>query len=108
MLAKLARELPPAGDVLFEPKWDGFRALVFRDGDDLYLQSRDERPLLRYFPELAEPLKARCQRSSSSLVAPRMGLPLMSEVTCGGELSTLMVMPAEGVSWLPAMSVARV
>lgn len=57
MLAKLARDLPE-GDVLYEPKWDGFRVVVFRDADELYLQSRDERPFLRYFPELAEPLRA--------------------------------------------------
>src|SRR5436190_14377264 len=56
MLAKLTRELPPEGaDVLYEPKWDGFRCIVFRDGDDLDLQSRNQKPLLRYFPELREP-----------------------------------------------------
>ena len=51
MLAKLADALP-VGDYLYEPKWDGFRALVFRSKDDVYLQSRDRRPLNRYFPEL--------------------------------------------------------
>ena len=56
MLAKLTRELPPAGKVSYEPKWDGFRCIVFRDGDDLDLQSRNNKPLLRYFPELREPL----------------------------------------------------
>jgi len=58
MLAKLTRELPPAGSVMYEPKWDGFRCIVFRDGDDLYLQSRNAKPLLRYFPEMQEPLLA--------------------------------------------------
>jgi len=58
MLAKLTRELPPAGSVMYEPKWDGFRCIVFRDGDDLYLQSRNGKPLLRYFPEMQEPLLA--------------------------------------------------
>jgi ATP-dependent DNA ligase len=58
MLAKLTRDLPPAGEVIFEPKWDGFRCIVFRDGDDLDLQSRNSKPLLRYFPELREPLLA--------------------------------------------------
>src|SRR4051812_24578578 len=58
MLAKLADELPPEGEFLYEPKWDGFRAIVFR-GDDVYLQSRDLRPLDRYFPELHEALAAR-------------------------------------------------
>ena len=50
--------LPDGDGWLFEPKWDGFRALVFRDGDELYIQSRDLKPLDRYFPELAEPLRA--------------------------------------------------
>jgi ATP-dependent DNA ligase len=58
MLAKRVSELPPGEGWLFEPKWDGFRTLIFRDGDDLLIQSRDEKPLDRYFPELAEPLKA--------------------------------------------------
>ena len=57
MLAKAVPELPRDGDWLFEPKWDGFRALVFRDGHDLTLQSRDRKPLERYFPELLEPLR---------------------------------------------------
>jgi ATP-dependent DNA ligase len=55
MLAKLADELP-AGDYLYEPKWDGFRAIVFRGDDDVYIQSRDSRPLDRYFPELHDTL----------------------------------------------------
>ena len=58
MLAKRVRGLPTAGDWVFEPKWDGFRALVFRDGDEILIQSRDEKPLNRYFPELLDPLKA--------------------------------------------------
>jgi ATP-dependent DNA ligase len=58
MLAKLTRELPPAGPVMFEPKWDGFRCILFRDGDDLDLQSRNQKPLLRYFPELRDPVLA--------------------------------------------------
>jgi ATP-dependent DNA ligase len=56
MLAKRVDELPADGDWVFEPKWDGFRALVFRDGDEILIQSRDEKPLNRYFPELLEPL----------------------------------------------------
>src|SRR5260370_1312966 len=56
MLAKRVDELPAEGDWIFEPKWDGFRALVFRDGDEIFIQSRDEKPLNRYFPELLEPL----------------------------------------------------
>jgi ATP-dependent DNA ligase len=58
MLAKRVAELPAEGDYFFEPKWDGFRALVFRDGDEILIQSRDEKPLNRYFPELNEPLLA--------------------------------------------------
>ena len=56
MLAKLAGELPPAGGFLYEPKWDGFRAIVFRGGGEAYIQSRDLRPLDRYFPELHDAL----------------------------------------------------
>jgi ATP-dependent DNA ligase len=52
MLAKLVRDFPEEGDLIFEPKWDGFRAIVFRDGDEVYTQSRDQKPLDRYFPEL--------------------------------------------------------
>lgn len=58
MLAKRVEELPPGEEWIFEPKWDGFRALVFRDGDEIFIQSRDEKPLNRYFPELLEPLRA--------------------------------------------------
>ncbi len=52
MLAKLAEELPQGGGFLYEPKWDGFRAIVFRGGGEVFIQSRDLRPLDRYFPEL--------------------------------------------------------
>jgi len=58
MLAKLARTIPEGDGWLFEPKWDGFRCLVFRDGDEIELASRKERPFTRYFPELLGPLKA--------------------------------------------------
>src|SRR3981189_3515894 len=58
LLAKAADGLPPDDGWLFEPKWDGFRAIVFRDGDEVYTQSRDLKPLDRYFPELADPLRA--------------------------------------------------
>ena len=64
MLAKRVDELPSGDDWIFEPKWDGFRALIFRDGDEILIQSRDEKPLDRYFPELVESLQktlpARC------------------------------------------------
>jgi ATP-dependent DNA ligase len=58
MLAKAADGLPSDDGWLFEPKWDGFRAIVFRDGDEILIQSRDLKPLDRYFPELAAPLTA--------------------------------------------------
>ena len=58
MLAKSAHDLPTTDGFIFEPKWDGFRAIIFRDGDELMIQSRDEKALDRYFPELAAPLKA--------------------------------------------------
>ena len=54
MLAKLSEEIPDAGHFLFEPKWDGFRAIIFRSGSDVFIQSRDLRPLDRYFPEVHE------------------------------------------------------
>ena len=52
MLAKLSTELPVGDNFLYEPKWDGFRAIIFRGGEDVFIQSRDLRPLDRYFPEL--------------------------------------------------------
>jgi ATP-dependent DNA ligase len=58
MLAKASNGLPEGEGWLYEPKWDGFRAIVFRDGDDVLIQSRDLKPLDRYFPELAAPLRA--------------------------------------------------
>ncbi|HEU5033637.1 MAG TPA: ATP-dependent DNA ligase [Mycobacteriales bacterium] len=62
MLAKAVKEMPRPGDVpggvLYEPKWDGFRCIVFRDGDDVELGSRNERPLTRYFPDVVAAVKA--------------------------------------------------
>src|SRR5215470_12247705 len=73
MLAKRIDELPAGQTWIFEPKWDGFRALVFRDGDEILLQSRDEKSLNRYFPELLEPLRAqlpaRCALDGEIVVA---------------------------------------
>ncbi len=73
MLAKRVEELPAGGTWLFEPKWDGFRALVFRDGDEILIQSRDGKSLNRYFPELLEPLRsqlpARCVLDGEIVVA---------------------------------------
>jgi ATP-dependent DNA ligase len=58
MLAKRVDNLPSEGEWVFEPKWDGFRTLVFRDGGEILIQSRDEKPLDRYFPDLVGPLRA--------------------------------------------------
>ena len=73
MLAKRVGALPVGGTWIFEPKWDGFRALVFRDGDEILIQSRDEKSLNRYFPELLEPLRsqlpARCVLDGEIVVA---------------------------------------
>ncbi|HET6287265.1 MAG TPA: ATP-dependent DNA ligase [Amycolatopsis sp.] len=57
MLAKAVHELPRTPGLLYEPKWDGFRCVVFRDGDEVVLGSRNDRPLTRYFPELVDLLK---------------------------------------------------
>jgi ATP-dependent DNA ligase len=57
MLAKAQPTLPDGAGWLYEPKWDGFRAIVFRDGDEVYIQSRDLKPLDRYFPELPPALR---------------------------------------------------
>src|SRR2546430_1029617 len=78
MLAKLSGELPSGDGWLYEPKWDGFRALVFRDGADVYLQSRDQKPLTRYSPELIEPLQQqlpqRCVLDGEIVIAGGDGL----------------------------------
>jgi ATP-dependent DNA ligase len=78
MLAKVAEALPTHEGFLFEPKWDGFRALVFRNGEEAYLQSRDLRPLNRYFPELeralAQALPKGCVIDGEIVVAGANGL----------------------------------
>jgi len=51
-LARSAKELPEGEGWRYEPKWDGFRTIVFRDGDEVYLQSRNGKPMNRYFPEI--------------------------------------------------------
>jgi ATP-dependent DNA ligase len=78
MLAKRVGELPVAGAFIFEPKWDGFRALVFRDADEILIQSRDEKSLNRYFPELLDPLRsalpAQCALDGEIVVATSASL----------------------------------
>jgi ATP dependent DNA ligase-like protein len=78
MLAKLADELPAGDDILYEPKWDGFRAIVFRGDSDVFIQSRDLRPLDRYFPELhavfVDRLPAGCVIDGEIVIAGPTGL----------------------------------
>jgi ATP-dependent DNA ligase len=108
MLAKAADSLPSGEGWLFEPKWDGFRAIVFRDSDETYIQSRDLKPLDRYFPELAAPLRAslpdRCILDGEVVIAADGGLrfealllrihPAASRVRMLAEQS-----PASFVAW---------
>jgi ATP-dependent DNA ligase len=78
MLAKAAERVPEGDGFLFEPKWDGFRALVFRGADDVYIQSRDLRPFDRYFPDLHdifnERLPADCVLDGEIVIATAQGL----------------------------------
>jgi ATP-dependent DNA ligase len=78
MLAKRVAELPEGDGWFFEPKWDGFRALIFRDGDEVLIQSRDAKPLGRYYPELVEVLKAqlpeRCVLDGEIVIVTPQGL----------------------------------
>src|SRR6266581_4370268 len=78
MLSRAADGLPEGEGWQFEPKWDGFRTLVFRDDDEILLQSRDERPMNRYFPELIEPLRAalpaRCVLDGEIVIVGKGGL----------------------------------
>ncbi|MCP4965981.1 MAG: ATP-dependent DNA ligase, partial [bacterium] len=73
MLAKAVVGIPDRTDLIFEPKWDGFRCIVFRNGDRVELGSRNERPLTRYFPELLGPIRAqlpeRCVIDGELIVA---------------------------------------
>src|ERR1700753_252138 len=57
MLAKSVPEVP-IGDFRYEPKWDGFRSIIFRDGDEVEIGSRNEKPMTRYFPDIVEAVKA--------------------------------------------------
>jgi len=78
MLAKRVAELPVGKTWIFEPKWDGFRALVFRDGDEILIQSRDQKSLNRYFPELLDTLLSqlptRCVLDGEIVIATESGL----------------------------------
>ncbi|HEY4230319.1 MAG TPA: ATP-dependent DNA ligase, partial [Thermoanaerobaculia bacterium] len=108
MLSSAADSLPHGEGWQFEPKWDGFRTLVFRDGDEILLQSRDEKPMNRYFPELLAPLAAalpeRCVLDGEVVIVGRGGLdfealllrihPAASRVKLLSEQS-----PASYVAW---------
>ncbi|HVE73934.1 MAG TPA: ATP-dependent DNA ligase [Mycobacteriales bacterium] len=78
MLAKSVPEVPDGPGFLYEPKWDGFRCIVFRDGDEVELGSRNEKPLTRYFPEVVEAVKAslppRCVVDGEIVIAAGAGL----------------------------------
>jgi ATP-dependent DNA ligase len=78
MLAKAVHEVPRAPGLRYEPKWDGFRCIVFRDGDEVELGSRNDKPLTRYFPELVEPLRRalpeRCVVDGEIVVVTEAGL----------------------------------
>jgi ATP-dependent DNA ligase len=82
MLARRIDDIPSGDTWIFEPKWDGFRALIFRDGDEIEIQSRDEKPLNRYFPELLEALRAqlprRCVLDGEIVIARNGGLDFES------------------------------
>ena len=76
MLAKSVKSIP--ADASYEPKWDGFRSICFRDGDQVELGSRNERPMTRYFPELVEAVRAelpqRCVVDGEIVIATNQGL----------------------------------
>src|SRR5919201_2627728 len=76
MLARSIPDIPPG--MHYEPKWDGFRSVVFRDGDEIELGSRNERPMTRYFPELLDPLREqlpdRCVLDGEIVIATAGGL----------------------------------
>ena len=103
MLSRSAAALPDGEGWQFEPKWDGFRTLVFRDGDEIILQSRDSKPMNRYFPELVEPLLAalpeRCVLDGEIVIVGPSGLEF--------EALLLRIHPAESrVKMLAAQSPA--
>ena len=82
MLAKASRSLPEGEGLVYEPKWDGFRCIVFRDGDEVELGSRKERPLTRYFPEVVDSIRdhlpRRCVIDGEIVIATDQGLAFES------------------------------
>src|SRR5436190_6305599 len=108
MLSKAADALPGGDGWQFEPKWDGFRTLVFRDGDEVLLQSRDEKPMNRYFPELVAPLAAalpeRCVVDGEIVIVGTDGLDfeaLLLRIHPAASRVTLLAAqtPASFVAW---------
>ena len=108
MLAKLTDEIPVGEGWQYEPKWDGFRAIVFRDGSEIYIQSRDQKPLDRYFPELPPALRAalpeRCVLDGEVVIAGPSGLDFDSLVLrihpAASRVKLLAAqMPASYVAW---------
>ena len=108
MLSAPRATLPDGPGWLFEPKWDGFRALVFRDGDEILLQSRDEKPMNRYFPELVAPLAAalprRCVIDGEIVIVGEAGLDfeaLLLRIHPAASRVKLLAeqMPASFVAW---------
>ena len=108
MLSSAADALPGGEGWQFEPKWDGFRTLVFRDGDEILLQSRDEKPMNRYFPELVAPLAAalpgRCVVDGEIVIVGEAGLDfeaLLLRIHPAASRVKLLAeqMPASFVAW---------
>ena len=108
MLSHSADALPADEGWQFEPKWDGFRTLVFRDGDEVLLQSRDTRPMNRYFPELIAPLQAalpeRCVVDGEVVIVGEQGLDfeaLLLRIHPAASRVKLLAgqMPASFVAW---------
>src|SRR5687767_11392806 len=108
MLSSAADALPGGQGWQFEPKWDGFRTLVFRDGDEILLQSRDEKPMNRYFPELLAPLAAnlppRCVVDGEIVIVGAAGLDfeaLLLRIHPAASRVKLLAaqMPASFVAW---------
>src|SRR2546421_7577606 len=108
MLSSAADALPEGDGWQFEPKWDGFRTLVFRDGDEIVLQSRDEKPMNRYFPELVAPLAAtlpqRCVVDGEIVIVSPGGLDfeaLLLRIHPAASRVKLLAaqMPASFVAW---------
>lgn len=108
MLSKAADSLPDGEGWQFEPKWDGFRTLIFRDGDEILLQSRDEKPMNRYFPELVAPLMGalprRCVLDGEIVIVGEQGLDfeaLLLRIHPAASRVKLLAeqMPASYVAW---------